>query len=136
MNSIQLYSRSCKQSIKLWTKNFHSTSASSARRPFTPGQIMNRWGTYKRLAPASLANVDVRNIPRREVPSHILRPPYAVAGTSSKWEDTVPINSDQDVLGMREAGKLAKEILTLGSTLCKVSLMKAVVIFVLINLSY
>ncbi|GAA5812526.1 hypothetical protein MFLAVUS_005982 [Mucor flavus] len=101
------------------SKYFHTTSHALARRPFTPGKIINRWGTYKRLTPTSLANVDVRQMPRRHVPSHILRPPYADSGVSSNWEPEVPVNSEKDVLGMREAGKLAKEILTLGSTLCK-----------------
>lgn len=105
---------------KTFRHQFHSTSSALARRPFTPGKIINRWGTYKRLAPATLGKVDVQQIPHRPVPSHILRPPYAETGVSSNWGPDIPILSEQDVIGMRQAGKLAKEILTLGSTLCKV----------------
>lgn len=102
------------------TRSLHSAAATLARRPATNTRAMNRWGTYKRLAPASLANVNVRNMPHRSVPDHILRPPYAKEGISSNWTAEIPINSQKDIIGMREAGKLAKEILTLGSTLCKV----------------
>lgn len=120
MNPLKAYCHTSNTTVKLLSRNFHSTALVSARRPFTPGKIINRWGTYKRLAPSSLANVDVRQMPHRPVPSHILRPPYAETGISSNWEPEIPILSQQDIHGMREAGKLAKEILTLGSTLCKV----------------
>lgn len=109
---------------KIIYNQLHSSSSASARQPFTQNKIVNRWGTYKRLAPATLGKVDVRQIPHRPVPSHILRPPYAETGISSNWGPDVPVLSEQEVLGMRQAGKLAKEILTLGSTLCKVCILK------------
>lgn len=102
-------------------RQLHSASSALARRPpFSHQKATKNWGTYNRLAPASLANIDVRLLPHRPVPQHILRPPYAEDGESSKWLPEIPLNSAQDIIGMREAGKLAKEILTLGSTLCKV----------------
>ncbi|KAI7885433.1 peptidase M24, structural domain-containing protein [Mucor mucedo] len=58
-------------------------------------------------------------MPHRPVPNHILKPPYAETGISSNWGPDIPILSEQEIIGMRQAGKLAKEILSLGSTLCK-----------------
>ncbi|GAN04934.1 methionine aminopeptidase 1D, chloroplastic/mitochondrial-like [Mucor ambiguus] len=82
-------------------------------------KLMNRWGNYQRIVPASLASVDVRKMPHRDVPPHIQRPPYAIDGSSSKWGPKTPILTEQDVQGMRKAGKVAKEILTLGGSLCQ-----------------
>ncbi|CAO3673601.1 unnamed protein product [Rhizopus microsporus] len=56
---------------------------------------------------------------RRQVPDHILLPPYAKLGTSSTWSSGIPVNTEIDISHMRKAGKLAKEILEMGSTLCK-----------------
>ncbi|KAL7319546.1 hypothetical protein PS15m_002678 [Mucor circinelloides] len=80
---------------------------------------MNRWGSYQRIVPASLATVDVRKMPHRDIPLHIQRPPYAIDGSSSKWGPEVPILTEQDVQGMRKAGSVAKEILALGGSLCQ-----------------
>lgn len=100
-------------------RSLHSTASYFARRANSASKGFNRWGTYNRLAPASLANVNVRKWLHRPVPDHIMRPPYAEDGSSSKWTAEIPIHSEKDISGMREAGKLAKEILALGSTLCQ-----------------
>lgn len=113
---------------KIFCNHFHSTSSALARHPFSQNKIANKWGTYKRLAPSSLGKVDVRKMPHRPVPSHIMRPPYAETGVSSNWGPDIPILSEKEIIGMRQAGKLAKEILALGSTLCKVCHYKQIVL--------
>ncbi|KAI9279633.1 peptidase M24, structural domain-containing protein [Sporodiniella umbellata] len=55
----------------------------------------------------------------RFVPDHIPRPLYAEEGVSSVWEDTIPFNTETDIKHMRNAGRLAKQVLDLGSTFCK-----------------
>lgn len=101
-------------------RSLHTAATCLARRAISPSKGLNRWGSYNRLAPASLANVNVRKWLHRPVPDHVMRPPYAEDGSSSKWTAEIPIQSGKDIIGMREAGKLAKEVLALGSTLCQV----------------
>ncbi|CAO3622388.1 unnamed protein product [Mucor hiemalis] len=100
-------------------KSLHTAATCLARRAVSPSKGLNCWGSYNRLAPASLANVNVRKWLHRPVPDHVMRPPYAEDGSSSKWTAEIPIQSGKDIIGMREAGKLAKEVLALGSTLCQ-----------------
>jgi methionyl aminopeptidase len=98
-------------------RQFHSTRSISMPRGSTTK--LNRWGSYQRIMPASLANVDVRQMPHREVPSHIQKPFYVKKGISSTWGPEIPILSREEEQGMRAASQLAKQILTLGSTLCQ-----------------
>jgi methionyl aminopeptidase len=98
--------------------HFHSTAAYATPRGTKPDKA-SKWGTFQRLAPASFAPINVRNMTRRPVPSHIMLPPYAATGESSVWEPHVPVHSETDLLGMRKACQLAREVLELGSTLCK-----------------
>lgn len=113
--------RSIPNNAAIRSSFFHSATATNlARRAIFGNSKAKNWGTYNRLAPASLANIDVRLLPHRPVPDYILRPPYAEEGVSSNWPAEIPLNSPEDIRGMREAGQLAKEILTLGSTICKV----------------
>lgn len=101
-----------------FNRTIHTTFTSSSPRGLVKSS--NRWGNFHRIGPASLATVDVRQMPRRPIPGHILQPPYAEHGTSSVWSPEIPVNTEIDIAYMRDAGKLAKEILALGSTLCKV----------------
>lgn len=100
-------------------RSFHTTYTCNSPRGLT--KVANRWGSFQRLGPSSLASIDVRQMKRRQVPDHILLPPYAKLGTSSTWSSGIPVNTEIDISHMRKAGKLAKEILEMGSTLCKVS---------------
>ncbi|KAI8641938.1 methionine aminopeptidase, merops subfamily M24 [Parasitella parasitica] len=58
-------------------------------------------------------------MPRQGIPAHITRPHYALDGSSSKWGPDIPTLTQRDTQGMRKAGKLAKQILDLGETLCQ-----------------
>ncbi|KAG1175505.1 hypothetical protein G6F70_004054 [Rhizopus microsporus] len=98
-------------------RSFHTTYTCNSPRGLT--KVANRWGSFQRLGPSSLASIDVRQMKRRQVPDHILLPPYAKLGTSSTWSSGIPVNTEIDISHMRKAGKLAKEILEMGSTLCK-----------------
>ncbi|KAL9552110.1 hypothetical protein MBANPS3_003950 [Mucor bainieri] len=110
-------SRKCHQLLAKATQHcFHSAAPVNTPRS---SKLMNRWGSYQRIVPASLASVDVRKMPHRDTPQYIQRPPYAIDGSSSKWGPETPILTEQDVQGMRKAGKVAKEILTLGGSLCR-----------------
>ncbi|KAG1464896.1 hypothetical protein G6F46_005728 [Rhizopus delemar] len=106
-----------KKNLFSFNRTIHTTFTSSSPRGLVKSS--NRWGNFHRIGPASLATVDVRQMPRRPIPDHILQPPYAEHGTSSVWSPEIPVNTEIDIAHMRDAGKLAKEILALGSTLCK-----------------
>lgn len=80
----------------------------------------NRWGDFQRLAPATLVEVDVRQMERRPVPEHIMKPHYASQGGSSPWLPTVPCHTSSDISHLRSAGRLAKEILDMGGKMCMV----------------
>jgi methionyl aminopeptidase len=111
------FPKDCHQLLTRATqKCFHTAVSLNAPRG---SKLMNRWGNYQRIVPASLASVDVRKMPHRDIPSHIQRPPYALDGTSSQWGPEIPILTKQDVQGMRKAGQVAKQILDLGGTLCR-----------------
>ncbi|CAO3658008.1 unnamed protein product [Rhizopus stolonifer] len=99
------------------TRKIHTSSTCSSPRGIP--KVSNRWGTFHRIGPISLASIDVRQLPHRFVPDSILRPPYAEEGTSSTWSSDIPFNTETDIAHMRNAGQLAKQVLDLGSTLCK-----------------
>lgn len=97
------------------TRKIHTSSTCSSPRGIP--KVSNRWGTFHRIGPISLASIDVRQLPHRFVPDPILRPPYAAEGTSSTWSSDIPFNTETDIAHMRNAGQLAKKVLDLGSTL-------------------
>lgn len=105
-----------RQILTTCKRAFHSST-----NVYTPRQLnkSNRFGNFQRIAPASLAPINVRNMTRRSVPDTIMAPPYAEEGTSSTWAPELVLQSEQDIQGMRKAGQLAKKVLQLGSTLCE-----------------
>ncbi|KAI9487664.1 MAG: methionine aminopeptidase [Benjaminiella poitrasii] len=109
-----------KRSSLIRNKQFHSYSILYNPRRSLSAKNIQRWGNYERLVPPSLARINVRNMPRRPVPDHIMRPPYAEHGTSSIWAPKITNHRGDDDfrLGMRKAGRLAKQILALSSTMC------------------
>ncbi|KAI7907476.1 peptidase M24, structural domain-containing protein [Cokeromyces recurvatus] len=113
----------CKYSNRLLffqKKQFHSYSIQSNPRRSLSVKNIQRWGNYERLVPASLAKINVRDMPHRSVPEHIMRPPYAEHGTTSSWAPKIVIQKDEEYrLGMRRAGQLAKRILSMSSSLCQ-----------------
>lgn len=58
--------------------------------------------------------------PRRAVPPHIPRPPYADTGISPKWNDDIQIQDAEGMEKMRAAGKLAATVRDHAGTLVKV----------------
>lgn len=114
----RLYHSPCRLSLLSNIRKFHSTRFTSNPRGSSSTKL-NRWGSYQRIVPASLANVNVRQMPHRPVPNHIQKPFYAQEGTSSTWGPDIPILSREAEQGMRAASQLAKQILTLGSTMCQ-----------------
>ncbi|KAI9025013.1 peptidase M24, structural domain-containing protein [Phycomyces nitens] len=99
------------------TNVMHPRNANASRGIDMQPKI-SRWGNFQRLVPASLANVDVRQMTRRPVPETIMKPPYAEHGLSSVWHQDIPLNSSQDIVGLRKAGSLAKSILDLSQKMC------------------
>ncbi|KAI8994845.1 peptidase M24, structural domain-containing protein [Pilobolus umbonatus] len=97
--------------------HFHSNTI--VHYPPRSSNINNRFGTFQRIVPPSLSSVDMSQMPRRPVPENIMKPHYAMDGTSSPWHNDIPFNTIQDIEGMRKAGQLARNILQLGSTMCK-----------------
>ncbi|KAI8141370.1 methionine aminopeptidase, merops subfamily M24 [Fennellomyces sp. T-0311] len=104
-------------------RSFHArTTIQSPRR--SPIQVNaahnnNRWGTFQRIMPASLASIDVKSMPRRAIPSSIVKPYYADDGSSSKWESIVPVISSDAIPFLKQAGQLAREILEIGREMCQ-----------------
>ncbi|KAL0090269.1 methionine aminopeptidase [Phycomyces blakesleeanus] len=117
--SLTRFQRTVPTALHLHTSNnvMHPRNVNSSRGIDMQPRV-SRWGNFQRLVPASLANVDVRQMTRRLVPESIIKPPYAEQGISSVWNPEVPLNSPQDIVGLRKAGSLAKSILDLGQKMC------------------
>ncbi|KAI9493844.1 peptidase M24, structural domain-containing protein [Zychaea mexicana] len=108
-------------------RSFHAanTLKTPPRRSATPSAgaataatTQNRWGSFQRLAPTSLAPIDVTTLSRRPVPNTILKPYYAQDGSSSKWEHIIPLVPSDEISLLRQAGQLAREILQVGGKMC------------------
>ncbi|XP_078661531.1 uncharacterized protein LOC144905663 [Branchiostoma floridae x Branchiostoma belcheri] len=72
--------------------------------------------TFFWRSPAKLSYDVVRPAevsPRREVPRHIQKPPYAENGIAPLWREDIEIKDEKTMVGMRAAGKLARKILVL-----------------------
>ena len=50
--------------------------------------------------------------PRREVPAHIVRPPYAETGKVQRWQESA-VKTPEIIEKMRVAGRMAAEVLKL-----------------------
>ncbi|KAI7869278.1 methionine aminopeptidase, merops subfamily M24 [Spinellus fusiger] len=55
---------------------------------------------------------------RLSVPEAIIQPHYAEHGTSSLWKPDIPINTPEDIVGLRKACRLANAILYLSQEMC------------------
>ncbi|XP_019632235.1 PREDICTED: methionine aminopeptidase 1D, mitochondrial-like [Branchiostoma belcheri] len=72
--------------------------------------------TFFWRSPAKLSYDVVRPAevsPRRDVPGHIQKPPYAESGIAPLWREDIEIKDEETMVGMRAAGKLARKILVL-----------------------
>ncbi|CAO3630483.1 unnamed protein product [Cunninghamella blakesleeana] len=108
-------------SIKTLSSFIHTTTKQSLPRKNINNtqQPSNKWGRFQRIVPTSLVPVNVRDLPRRPVPTHIPLPFYAQEGLSSNWAPHIPKNTEEDIQHLRKVGQLAKKILLKGGNMCK-----------------
>lgn len=84
------------------------------------GFDLTRFGDYQLIVPQQLKlgvnKVDIDQL----IPQRIVKPSYAYTQQPEIWRDKVKVKDAEEILNMREAGRLAKSALELAGSLCVV----------------
>jgi len=134
LRAISLKPHACRLSGRLSLMRSHASSAWRHRTVTDdegndisePDTDPEYFGDYSVILPPEPFVFGVAHIPRRPVPSHIPRPPYVTSSTSHPSTLSGASSDDRIQLGgseerrLREAARLAREVLEYAGTLVKV----------------